>query len=484
MSELPKWAQELVAIGGLLVVIAVVLRRLPRVDVGHSTAFRHRRVWNWLPLGLTYAFLYMGRYNINVAKITGLWTKEELGVITFWGALVYGCSFVINGPLADKYGGRRTILIAAVGAAVANVAMGICVMTDSASGNTKLVYSLLYAVNMYFQSFGAVSIVKVNAHWFHVRERGMFGGVFGILISLGIYFAYDWGKVIVNSDGGFGMPVEWVFFIPAIILVGFFVLDYFLVFDSPADAGHQDFDTADASSGDDGPRLKVTEVALRMLRNPIIVTIALIELCSGFIRGSIMKWTFVFMAETGQADSFAANHWGAVLCMAGILGGVFAGAISDKVFHSRRGPSAAILYAMAALSLGGAALLLGQPWVVYVLAFTILSVIGVHGMLSGTASADFGGKKNAGVAVGLIDGMVYLGFAMQANVMGNILPTGAEQSDATNWRIWVLVTLPFAVIGLLLAMRIWHAMPEAARRHVEAERAKAASPLPKAETRD
>jgi OPA family glycerol-3-phosphate transporter-like MFS transporter len=80
--------------------------------------------------------------------------------------------------------------------------------------------------------------------------------------------------------------------------------------------------------------------------------------------------------------------------------------------------------------------------------------------------------------------MVYLGFAMQANVMGNILPTGAEQSDATNWRIWVLVTLPFAVIGLLLAMRIWHAMPDAARRHVEAERAKAASPLPKAETRD
>jgi hypothetical protein len=37
-------------------------------------------------------------------------------------------------------------------------------------------FSVLYAANMYFQSFGAVSIVKVNAHWFHVTERGGFSG--------------------------------------------------------------------------------------------------------------------------------------------------------------------------------------------------------------------------------------------------------------------------------------------------------------------
>ena len=40
----------------------------------------------------------------------------------------------------------------------------------------------------------------------------------------------------------------------------------------------------------------------------------------------------------------------------------------------------------------------------WVLIFMALNYVGVHGMLSGTASADFGGKKNAGVAVGIIDG--------------------------------------------------------------------------------
>jgi MFS transporter, OPA family, glycerol-3-phosphate transporter len=44
---------------------------------------------------------------------------------------------------------------------------------------------------MYFQSYGAVSIIKVKSYWFHVRERGMFGAIFGTQISIGIYFAFD-----------------------------------------------------------------------------------------------------------------------------------------------------------------------------------------------------------------------------------------------------------------------------------------------------
>jgi MFS transporter, OPA family, glycerol-3-phosphate transporter len=72
--------------------------------------------------------------------------------------------------------------------------------------NLVLDYSLLYAINMYFQSFGSMSIIKVKAYWFHVRERGVFGAIFGTLISMGIYFAFDWGGSIIaltkaNSSG-------------------------------------------------------------------------------------------------------------------------------------------------------------------------------------------------------------------------------------------------------------------------------------------
>ena len=96
---------------------------------------------------------------------------------------------------------------------------------------------------MYFQSYGAVAIVKVNAPWFHVRERGVFGAIFGILISLGIYFAYDLGYKILGGPG-----LVWVFLVPAFILIGFWIIDVLVVRNTPGDAGLEDFDTASAIS--------------------------------------------------------------------------------------------------------------------------------------------------------------------------------------------------------------------------------------------
>ena len=183
MSQLPKWLQELIPILGLLAVVMLLVRRLPKVDVGHSDAFLARRRMNWLFVGLTYAFLYMGRYNLTVAKnaLGSLITTDDFGKIFGTGTIVYGVSFVLNGPLTDRYGGRATILVSAVGVAATNLVMGLVLKL----GDPKSLVStfvVLYAVNMYFQSFGAVSIVKVNAAWFHLRERGTFGGIFGILI--------------------------------------------------------------------------------------------------------------------------------------------------------------------------------------------------------------------------------------------------------------------------------------------------------------
>ena len=47
-------------------------------------------------------------------------------------------------------------------------------------------------------------LTKVNSHWFHVRERGVFGAIFGILISLGVYFAFDWSSAILRAGQASG----------------------------------------------------------------------------------------------------------------------------------------------------------------------------------------------------------------------------------------------------------------------------------------
>ena len=488
----------------LLVVVSIVLARLPKVEgVDHSAEYRKRRVFNWLPLGLTYAFLYMGRYNIKVSQhafgdlnLTGksapdicsvkgigylndtdqlsecirMMTNQGFADIFFWGTLTYGCSFIINGPLTDRIGGKLAILIGAGGSAVANILMGLVTwsvisdgpMSESMAPNLTIIFSALYAVNMYFQSFGAVSIVKVNAPWFHVRERGVFGAIFGILISLGIYLAFDVGYMIIES-----FTLEKLFLIPSVILVIMWVIVSFSVKNTPGESGFEDFDTGDASSGDDGPRLPVTQVFKMMLTNPVIVTIALIEFCSGFLRQAIMQWFRTFAKQTDDVlhlkGSFVYDNWGMLLCCAGIMGGMFAGIISDRVFNSRRGPVAAILYGLMLLGAIVLTFTYTSSFVGWLAVFMSLCIIGVHGMLSGTASMDFGGKKNVGTAVGIIDGFVYAGTAVMAITYKNILPSDNDAvaaGDPQNWIWWPIAMIPVALIGLVLSTRVWNAKPK------------------------
>jgi len=471
----------------LLVVVTIVIARLPKIDVGHSKSFRKRRVMNWFPLGLTYALLYMGRYNLTVSKVSfesiqgadgsSMMGNDAFGIIFGVGTIVYGFSFLINGPLTDRFGGRFSILTGAGGALTMNLLMGLTTLSlihkgpghEFIANNFTVLFSILYALNMYFQSFGAVAIVKVNASWFHVRERGVFGAIFGILISLGIYFAFDWGYMILTNFG-----LAWVFLVPAILLGIFWVIDVFIVRNTPGESGQKDFDTADASSGDDGPRLGAVQVFKLMLKNPIIMTIAGVEFCSGFLRQAIMQWFRAFAKQTneilGLKDGFIYDNWGLLLCCAGILGGVVAGVISDHVFGSRRGPVAAWLYGVMLTGAITLTFLYKTPILGLLVIMMSMAVIGVHGMLSGTASMDFGGIRNVGIAVGIIDGFVYLGTAVMSFTYAILLPK--EQLDpigkiigpATNpdnWSAWPIAMIPVAAIGLILAFRVWHAYPQA-----------------------
>jgi OPA family glycerol-3-phosphate transporter-like MFS transporter len=449
-----KLTSEVVPILILCAVIAVVVRRLPKIEVGHTAAYRRRRVANWLPLGLTYAFLYMGRYNIVALLVKGQISGKDFGTIDAVGSIVYGLSFLVNGPLCDRLGGRFTMLVSAAGASACNIAIGVIYAMQGHPPAASLLL-WLFALNMYFQSFGAVSIVKVNASWFHLRERGTFGGIFGILISLGLYLAFDWAPKIADLTSP-----EWLFLAPGVILAVFFVVCTLLVRDNPSDAGFPDFDVADASSGQSAEREPALQLIWRLLSNKTILIISFISLCAGFLRNGILKWFKTFAGGVGGSHSYLYVHWGMMSCIAGITGGMFAGIISDHLFESRRPPVATVLFGFVLAGAIAIVPLLGAPLIVsWVVAGMMMSVIGVNGMLSGVASMDFGGKRGAGTATGLIDGFVYFGTAFQDLVYGALLPEkGTAASKVVgNWYAWPLAMLPVAVIGIALSLTVWNA---------------------------
>ena len=174
-----------------------------------------------------------------------------------------------------------------------------------------------------------------------------------------------------------------------------------------------------------------------------------------------MQWYRTYAKGIGQTDSFVYENWGMLLCCAGIMGGVFAGTISDHIFQSRRGPVAAVLYALMLVGAIILVFLIGSPALPWTIVFMSMCVIGVHGMLSGTASMDFGGRKNVGVAVGIIDGFVYAGTAVMSFTYGAVLPEGDAQAVLDNWTPWPVAMIPVALIGLVLARRVWNAKPQA-----------------------
>ncbi|MFA5161967.1 MAG: MFS transporter [Elusimicrobiales bacterium] len=424
------------------------------IPVNHTAQYRRRRFLNWFPLGLTYATFYMGRYNLNVAGKPMMdmfhLTKAEFGVIATAGFWTYACSVIINGPLADRIGGRKAILLGALGACALNLAIGLLFLNG---WQTKIIVgmSLLYAVNQYFQSFGALSVVKINAPWFHVRERGVFGGIFGIMISCGYFLAMTVGGWILSW-----FPWYCVFLIPAGCILLMFLVDLAMVRDTPKDAGFENFNTGDATANDQdsGKPPDFRHLAARVFTNPVIITLALSEFCTGFVRQGLMLWFAPFLKEMHGIDHgttlFSIATAG--ITAGGILGGLICGWLSDRVFGSRRAPVAFLFYLGQIVSL----LLLGYAGspiaAAFLVGFCCMWIFGVHGMLSGTASMDFGGAKAAATVAGTLDGVQYLASGLTGFFLGGLL-------DKYGWGIWVWTLVPFSLAGALLMTRLWHETP-------------------------
>ena len=383
----------------------------------------------------------------------------------------------LNGPRADRVGGRKAILVGAAGAAIMNLLIGLMFLNGH---TTKLLISmsLLWSVNMYFQSFGALSVVKVNSTWFHVHERGIFGGIFGIMISSGYFLATTIGAWILSR---FHWTMIWI--IPAAALGVMCAVDYLLVRNRPSHAGYPDFDTGDGSNAhhaEDDP-LPWRELMGKVFRNPIVVALICAEFCTGFVRQGVMLYFTEYLGEVyGITKVFPKLHilgwqpalfWatGVVFMVGGILGGLLCGWMSDRLFQSRRPPVAFIFYlvqigmlALLGCSFGRGSLG-GQIWAVCLLGLTAMFIFGVHGMLSGTASMDFGGRKAAATVAGALDGIQYVGSGLTGFGLGWVLRNFGWDGIAAhghvpgNAWVWVGCILPFSCIGAFIMTRLWHA---------------------------
>ncbi len=434
---------------------------MAQAAVQHDPKFVARRTQNWLVLGLTYAAMYMARYNFPLANKalsdTYGWDKAQVGLIITTATLLYGISALFNGPIADRFGGRKAMLIGASGAFVFNLLFGLgAYLGVLGTGPVLLGYfATVWTLNMYFQSYSALALIKVNSGWFHVRERGVFSAIFGSMIQSGRFLVF----LLLGAPLVAALPWQWKFFIPSAVVLVFAVLTWMVVRDTPKDAGLGDFDPEDATSGDT-EAITLGYVARKVFTNPVAITIAVAEFCTGLVRGGFEQWFPRYMQEVQHLELsnpiFQKNAL--IIVGAGIVGAFVAGFASDKLFGHRRPPVAFIGYVIQVVCLTVIWKAPSMELVIAAFVMNSLAISMVHSMLSGTASMDFGGKRAAATAAGMFDGMQYVGQSFVGWGMGMLL-------DHFGWGAWGSSMLGFAGLGAVLMLVLWNARPSRSGGH-------------------
>ena len=75
----------------------------------------------------------------------------------------------------------------------------------------------------------------------------------------------------------------------------------------------------------------------------------------------------------------------------------------------------------------------------------------------------FWGTQSATCA-GIVDGFVYLGSGVQSIGVGFLTDPSFKYHS---WQWWPIFLMPFALIGALVAWRIWYELPSATRHYIE-----------------
>jgi OPA family sugar phosphate sensor protein UhpC-like MFS transporter len=414
--------------------------------------------WRWQIFAITwlaYAGFYLTRKSFAVAKIemakpTGLGlTDTQLSWVDGAFLTTYALGQFLWGACGDRFGTRKVVAWGMLGSVIAAVAMG--------SSSLALPLLLFSALQGLCQATGWSPLAKNVAAFFSRTERGTVMGLWLTNYAVGGFVA----SIYAGYMGGiFGW--RYAFLIPAATLGLILVLFLWLQRNKPEDVGlpsievyhHETDATPGAAPKTDQPANNSWEIVLTVIRTPMVLLLALVYFFMKPTRYAILLWSPKYLNEklgTGMAQS---GWLGALFELAGPASVLLAGVLSDRLFGSRRNPicvvcllgAGMLLYCFdklphTRLMLGGCLFMLG------------LLLFPPDSLVSGTAAVDFGTRRGAATAAGLINGCGSIGA-----IVGGTIPGLFHNRWGWNG-VFVLLAATLVVSGLLLLPQ-WNALPK------------------------
>ncbi|NQV70469.1 MAG: MFS transporter [Pseudohongiella sp.] len=400
----------------------------------------------WVML-IGYVGYYLCRGNLSAAfpllEQEFGYSNTQLGLIASLSEMAYAAGKFINGPLADRIGGRRIFLVGMAGAIVFNI-----VFAFSAS---LTAFIIVWCFCRYFLSMGWGGLTKTIGNWYPSDRNGTVMG----LISVNFQF----GGVAATLFAGFlvaqGVAWQGVFIYPAMVLSVILLWSYFASRGQPSDvipgAIAHEGDSAKAQLADYGGEENpaVSTILKTLLRLPIYRELLVFSFLTTLLRSVFLFWTPKFLFDIGLGASSAILS-SAIFPFLGVLGTVFIGWYTDH--HARNGDRARMMWMMLSvlvfcmLAIAGLSAA-SEPnfnLILFFLGASGFFLLGPYSMSSGCLTLDIAGAKGAGSCTGIIDGMGYIGGAIAAFAAG-------VMSDYLGWPQVFLVLSVFAVISTFSA---------------------------------
>lgn len=406
--------------------------------------FSYWRKRIFISVWITYSTFYLCRVNMSIAAPSIMkefgYSKTLMGSIMSVLFIAYAIGQFVNGQLGDKFGARRLITLGILASALLNIAFGF------SSGITVMI--AIWALNGYFQSMGWAPSVKTVANWFPPNIRGKMGGLLGSSYQIGNVYSWALAGFITGVLGW-----RWAFWVPALIFIISGTHWYIRGRNAPEEV---ELPTVESeTSGIESEARKDIHLGfgytLKLIatdRKIWIVAASLFWL--NIVRYGFMSWAPTYMFEIQKATISTVAYKAIALPLAGSLGALCSGWLTDKYFQSRRAPVAAIMLFL----LGIFAWLYSQVpagnWILSLLCLLIVGFMtyGPHVLIVGIMPMDFGTRKASSSVTGFVDGFGYIGAGLTGIFSGWLVD---NYSWNTAFYFWVIS----AIIASTLMLTLW-----------------------------
>ncbi|MBQ8126275.1 MAG: MFS transporter [Kiritimatiellae bacterium] len=279
---------------------------------------------------IAYMFFYVTRKNLSMAQpemlAQGVITKEALGVILTVHGVLYGVSRFVNGFWADRLNGRIFMTLGLALSAIMNLLFGCTSLT--------VLFAAFWILNGWTQGMGFPPCAKMLTHWIHPKELATKMSIWNTSHSFGSALALGLCSMLF----AFGMGWRWCFYVPAVLAALAAVFCFFCVKDGPQEDGLPELDLSDVRGTAAGTAVhKVTDADRRRLvfRNRVIWLCAFANFFVYVVRFGFLDWGPTFLKEHKGIEVSKGGLMIIAFELAAVVGTVFAGWFTDRVFKGR-----------------------------------------------------------------------------------------------------------------------------------------------------